>query len=408
MTIHSNQLHINGIAAETLVAEFGSPLYVYDAECIRQRFHQFHSAFPYLNLDVHYACKANSNLAILRLLREEGACIDAVSTGEVFMALEAGYPAHAILFTGNNVTDEEMHFLLEHRILINIDSVSQLKRYGQMAPDTDMGLRINPNVGSGHHDYCITGGPDSKFGISHESLDEVRNILTQYQLRVTGVHAHVGSGFLDVAPFLEATETLLTVAGHFKALQFVDFGGGFGIPYAPAEVPLDINTLGQRLTDRFTEFCNEYGKGLRLKLEPGRYIVGESGVLLMRCNAVKSNGDRTFVGTDSGFHHLIRYPLYNAHHEIVNADNIQDQVFVYDVCGNICESTDFFARNRSISYIREGDILAVKDVGAYGFCMSSNYNTRPRPAEVLVDYGRARLIRVRETMEDLLRGQREF
>ena len=354
---------------------------------------------------MHYACKANTNLEILKLLRKEGACIDAVSTGEVFMALEAGYPADTILFTGNSVTDEEMRYFIERQILINIDSISQLERYGRMAPDTDMALRINPNVGSGHHDHCITGGPDSKFGMPCTSLGDADSLVNKYKLRVIGIHAHVGSGFLEGGPFLEATETLLKVAEQFTTLQFIDFGGGFGIPYTLDEVPLEINTLGQKLTDRFTEFCIKYGKDLRLKLEPGRYLVGESGTLLMQCNGVKTNGDRRFVGTDSGFHHLIRKPLYNAHHEIVNASNIEDRTFSYDVCGNICESTDFFAHNRDISHIREGDILAVKDVGAYGFCMSSNYNTRPRPAEVMVDEDGARLIRMRETIEDLLRGQ---
>lgn len=405
MTIENNQLCINGIKAESLVEEYGSPLYVYDAQCIRQKFRQFRAAFPFSNLDVHYACKANTNLEILKLLRKEGACIDAVSTGEVFMALEAGYPVDTILFTGNNVTDEEMRFLIERQILINIDSISQLERYGRMAPDTDMALRINPNVGSGHHDHCITGGADSKFGIPSTSLGDVDSLVNKYQLQVVGIHAHVGSGFLEGGPFLQATETLMKVAEQFTTLQFIDFGGGFGIPYTLDEVPLEINTLGQKLTDRFTEFCIKYGKDLRLKLEPGRYLVGESGTLLMQCNAVKTNCDRRFVGTDSGFHHLIRKPLYNAHHEIVNASNIEDRTFSYDVCGNICESTDFFAQNRDISHIREGDILAVKDVGAYGFCMSSNYNTRPRPAEVMVDEDGARLIRMRETIEDLLRGQ---
>jgi diaminopimelate decarboxylase len=405
MTIENNQLCINGITAESLVEDYGSPLYVYDAQCIRQKFRQFRAAFPYSNLDVHYACKANTNLEILKLLRKEGACIDAVSTGEVFMALEAGYPADTILFTGNNVTDEEMRYFIERQILINIDSISQLERYGRMAPDTDMALRINPNVGSGHHDHCITGGPDSKFGMPCTSLGDADSLVNKYKLRVIGIHAHVGSGFLEGGPFLEATETLLKVAEQFTTLQFIDCGGGFGIPYTLDEVPLEINTLGQKLTDRFTEFCIKYGKDLRLKLEPGRYLVGESGTLLMQCNGVKTNGDRRFVGTDSGFHHLIRKPLYNAHHEIVNASNIEDRTFSYDVCGNICESTDFFAHNRDISHIREGDILAVKDVGAYGFCMSSNYNTRPRPAEVMVDEDGARLIRMRETIEDLLRGQ---
>jgi diaminopimelate decarboxylase len=405
MTVQNNALHIGGYAAEGLLEEFGSPLYVYDAGVIRARFRALRAAVPYPETDLHYACKANTNVAILTLLREEGACIDAVSPGEAFLALHAGYPPDRILFTGNNVTDEEMVFLRERGILINIDSLSQLDRYGRLAPGTAVSLRINPDVGSGHHDHCITGGPDSKFGIAREQVRETVPLIDRHRLRMIGIHAHVGSGILDAKPFLAAVDALLTVVPSFQNLAFVDFGGGFGIPYAPGEQPLDIEAFGERLSERFSRFCADYGRPLRLKLEPGRYVVGEAGVLLMRCNTLKKTRKRTFVGTDSGLHHLIRYPLYNAYHEIVNASNMADEAFVYDVCGQICESSDFFARDRRIARIREGDVLAVLNAGAYGFCMSSNYNTRPRPAEVMIDRGQARLIRRRETLEDLLRGQ---
>lgn len=405
MTTEHNNLYIGGCLAECLLDEFGSPLYAYESETIRDRFRALRTAIPYPATDFHYACKANTNLAILRLLREEGALLDAVSPGEAFLGLTAGFTAADILFTGNNVTDDEMRYLRDLGILINIDSLSQLERYGMLAPNTAVSIRINPDVVSGHHDHCITGGPKSKFGVTLDAINDVLRLVAHYRLEVIGVHAHVGSGILDPEPFMAAVDALLGVVRPFQRLSFVDFGGGFGIPYAPGQQPIDLTAFGLRLTERFDRFCKEYGRPLRLKLEPGRFLVGESGVLLTRCNTVKRTQGRTFVGVDSGLHHLIRYPLYNAYHEIINASNVTDITEVYDVCGQICESSDFFARERPISRIREGDILAVLNVGAYGFAMSSNYNSRARPAEILVEAGVARVIRQRETMEDLLRGQ---
>ncbi|MBM3262177.1 MAG: diaminopimelate decarboxylase [candidate division Zixibacteria bacterium] len=404
-SIRDNRLYIGVFSADELLERFGSPLYVYDAATIRERFRVLRDVLIFPDTDLHYACKANTNVAILRLLREEGACIDAVSPGEVYLALYAGFAPDRILFTGNNVTDEEMAYLLAQRILINIDSLSQLERYGRMAPGTDISLRINPDTGSGHHDHCITGGPDSKFGLCLDQLDEIRALSDRSKLQVVGLHAHVGSGILDAEPFMKAVDALLGVVPYFAHLTFVDFGGGFGVPYAPDERPLDIRDFGDRLSSRFRDFCAAYGRLLRLKLEPGRYLVAEAGTLLTRCNTVKTNRLKTFVGVDSGLHHLIRYPLYNAYHEIVNASCVSGELLVYDVCGQICESSDFFTRNRSISCIREGDTLAILNAGAYGFAMSSNYNSRPRPAEVLIDGDKAQLVRRRETFEDLLRSQ---
>lgn len=405
MDIGNNTLTIDGWTADALVDKFGSPLYVYEADTIRKRFRELREAITYPMVDLHYACKANTSISILRLLRDEGACIDAVSPGEVFFAMHAGFTPDQILFTGNNVTDDEMKFLLDRDIFINMDSLSQIDRYGRLAPETRVSLRINPDIGSGHHDHCITGGRESKFGISLEHLDRVGELVEQHRLRVTGLHAHIGSGILDTDSIILALDALLNIAPRFEHLEFVDIGGGFGVPYEPDEKPLDIRSLGARLSDRFSAFCDEYGRALTLKLEPGRYVVCEAGSLLTRCNTIKTNHERTLVGTDSGFHHLIRHPLYVSYHEIVNASNAHDERIEYDVCGDICENTDFFARNRSISRIREGDVLAILDAGAYGFCMSSNYNTRLRPAEVLIDGGQARIIRRRETFDDLLQGQ---
>ena len=403
--VHDTQLSIGSHFAKDLVVTFGSPLYVYDASVIRQRLRTLREAVTYPLTDLHYACKANSNLSILRLLRDEGACIDAVSPGEIFLALKAGFTADQILFTGNSVTNDEMRFLLDRDILINIDSLSQLERYGRLAPGTQVSLRINPDVGSGHHDHCITAGPESKFGIVLEHLVETQSLIDRYGLTVVGLHMHVGSGILDPAPFLQAVEALLGAVPYFEHLTSVNFGGGLGIVNHPDETELDIQAFGAQLSDRFRAFCDGYGARLRFKLEPGRYIVGESGTLLTRCSTIKTTRERTFAGTDSGFNHLIRHSLYESYHEVANATNMNDEAVTYDVSGNICESADFFARERRISRIREGDILAVRNAGAYGFCMSSNYNTRPRPAEVLVDGEQVRLIRRRETLEDLVRGQ---
>ncbi len=406
METKNGKLYVGGVSCETLVKKYGSPLYVYDEEMIRRKVQSLLKAVAYPKFSIHYACKANSNLDILRIILQEGCRIDAVSPGEVFSALHVGFKPDDILFTGNNVTDDEMKYVIDKGIMVNIDSLSQLRRYGNMNPGGRISVRINPDVGAGHHDHCITGGPDSKFGIYFDKVDSIKKIAANHDLTIVGVHQHIGSGILDPDQYILAMDVLLKAAPEFANLEFVDFGGGIGVPYAPEDRAIDINRFGKKITDRFDKFCDDYGKKIELKIEPGRYPVCEAGLLLTTANTLKSTPKHHFVGTDSGFNHLIRHPLYLAYHEIVNASNMDGaEKRKYAVCGNICESGDLFTHGRLISEVKEGDVVAVLNAGAYGFSMSSNYNSRPRPAEVLVNGDKVTVVRKRQTYDDLLEGQ---
>lgn len=412
MQIINNKLYIGGISSEDLISKFKSPLYVYEEDVIRQRFRDLKDNMAYPNLRLYYACKANTNIAIMKILREEGAFIDAVSPGEMFLALEAGYDKKQIMFTGNNSTDEDMKFAIKHGILVNADSLSQLERYGRLNPNSKVCVRINPNVGAGHHGHVITGGPDSKFGVYYDKVNEIKNIARKYDLKIIGVHQHIGSGILETGKFLEAMKVLLMTARHFDDLEFVDFGGGIGVPYRPNEKPIDMKIFGAQVSQLFSDFCTEYGKELTLALEPGRYFVCEAGILLATANTIKETTKHKFIGVDTGFNHLIRVMAYGSYHPIIVANNAEskDKEGVI-ICGNICESGDVFTKNeeglveRELPAIKEGDIIAILNSGAYGYSMSSNYNSRPKPAEILVKDGKARIIRDRELLKDLLKGQ---
>ncbi|MFC1629625.1 diaminopimelate decarboxylase [Patescibacteria group bacterium] len=384
---------------------FGTPTYVYDKGTIQDRLRRLFG-IPYQPKEILYAMKANSNPSILRILKEKGAGIDAVSPGEIALALRVGFPPTDILFTGNNITDAEMDFALQNGVLLNIDSLSRLAKLGQRYPGQRVCVRINPDVGAGHHDHCITGGPESKFGIWYSETDRINEIAAQYNLRIIGVHQHIGSQILEVDKFSMAMDVLLRVAPEFPDLEFIDFGGGFGVPYTPEEQPLNIEELGRMISETFSAFCQRYGKELTLVIEPGRYLVAEAGYLLTRANTVKRNPDgRVFVGVDSGFNHLVRPAMYGSYHEIVNISNPTGKEEIVDIVGNLCESGDRFAKQRKISQARKGDLLVIKTAGAYGYSMSSRYNLRPRPPEVLVGpNNNLQLIRERETIENLIGG----
>ncbi|MBW2976324.1 diaminopimelate decarboxylase [Candidatus Woesearchaeota archaeon] len=404
--IKGNKLYLGGVKAERLVKEFGSPLYAYEEETIRMRFNELRNAISYPDLRVYYACKANTNIEIMRILKEEGSYLDAVSPGEMFLGLKAGFPSNKILFTGSNCTDEDFRYCIENNILANLGSISQIRRYGRLNPDSDVVIRINPDVGAGHHKHTITGGPDSKFGIYFDKVDGIKKEAKKYGLNIIGIHQHIGSGILDAGIFIGAADILLKTAKEFNNLDFVDFGGGIGVPYRPREKPIDVNELGNKISKRFNDFCSEYGKKLILAIEPGRYLVAESGFLLATANNIKETPKHKFAGTDTGFNHLIRPAMYCSHHEIINASNAEGEKEKYVIAGNLCESGDIFTRNeygpegREIPGIKEGDVLAVCNAGAYGFSMSSNYNSRPKPAEVIVGKKKARLIRKRESLQD--------
>jgi diaminopimelate decarboxylase len=397
-----------GKSVSELVEEFGTPLYVYEEELIKERFRSFRDAILYGPLKLLYACKANSNLDVMRVLIEEGCGIDATSPGEVYFAVEAGCKPENIMLTGSNITDAEMAMVRHYDVLINIDSVAQLERYGNAYPGTECSLRINPEIGAGGHEYVVTGGPNVKFGIMHDRIPEALGIAKLHKLKVSGAHMHIGSNILDHAPFIEAVRVFLESVRLLPDLRFVDLGGGFGVPYSPGQEPADLVKFGLAVTELFTDFCRDYGRELELVFENGRYYVAEAGHLLVRVVDVKKTRTHTFIGTDSGFTHLLRPALYEAFHEIINCSR-QDSVEVEaSVVGNICETGDYFARHRKIPEPLPGDILSIENAGAYGYSMASPYNARPRPAEVMVSGGEARIVRNRETYDDLLRGQRQI
>ena len=405
MSTAKNQLVIGGISAVNLVKRFGSPLFVYDEKVVRQRARSLSQSITYPQTRLLYSCKANTNPVIMKMLRAEGYGIDAVSPGEIYLALRCGFMPDEISFTGNNCTTVELEYVIKQGILINVDALSQLEKIGRIKPGLRVSLRVNPDVTAGHHQHVITGGPDSKFGIWVHQLAEAKRIAGRYRLKITGLHHHIGSGILEAETFLTAMEVLLEIAADFEGLDFLNIGGGLGVPYSPDQKPLDIRKFGRMVSERFVRFCRHYGKPLTLMLEPGRYPVCEAGILLATVTTIKDTPEHIFVGVDSGFNHLVRHTIYNAYHEIVNASRLRGPKQFVAVCGNICEGGDLFTHGREITRFREGDIVGVLNAGAYGYSMSSQYNLRTRPAEVLVNGKQVRLIRRRETLADLTKNQ---
>ena len=408
MNVRDNNLYIGGIEAKSLVEDFGSPLYVYDEEIMRTRARELLQAVTYPKTVIKYACKANTNVEIMKVFREEGMSIDAVSPGELYAALRAGFDREAILFTTNNATHEEIEYGLRNEVMINVDSLSQLRFVGEHHPGIELCARINPHIIAGHHDHVITGGPESKFGIDYTEVDRIKEIAREYRLTIAGIHQHIGSGILQPEKFMEAMHVLLDTAKHFEGLDFIDFGGGIGIPYREDEKRIDVQVLGLKITEEFEAFCRTYGSELKLIIEPGRYLVAESGYLLAKVTSVKEGQRHRFVGVNSGFNHLVRPAMYGSYHPIVHATCVEGDRVGQTIAGNLCESGDTFTRDeqgivdRDLPLFNEGDLVAILNAGAYGFSMASLYNSRPRPAEVIVAGGKARLIRERETFEQIV------
>lgn len=394
-TINNNKLCIGGMTAEELVAQYGSSLYVYDASLIRKRFRELRDAISFPLVSFHYACKQNTNLEIISLLKGEGAKIEVMSKTEIQTAFAAGYTSDEMTYTCSFISREEMAFVIRHNIMMSLDSLTQIKRFGELQPGGKISLRINQGIGAGGHSHMITGGPESKFGIDLAQIDEAKKLAEHYDLTIVGIQQHIGSNILDTQIFIKAMEKLLETAKLFEDLTFIDFGGGFGIPYKPGENALEINSLGKKITALLLAFTKIYGKRLEFKFEPGRYYVGEAGVLLAKVTDKKQTPYYTFVGIDAGMNQLIRPALYGSYHEIVNATHVDGKKEKVSIVGNICESADFFAKDREIGYCSEDDVIAILDAGASGYSMSSFYNGRFMPAEVLVENGKARIIRER-------------
>ena len=391
----------------SVAEEFGSPVYVYDAEKIISQYERLTNAFKVDNLRIHYAVKALSNISILKLLNSLGCGLDTVSVQEVRLGLKAGVDPSKIIYTPNGVSLEEIEEVVKLGVQINIDNLSILEQFGTRHPEIPVCIRINPHVMAGGNSKISVGHIDSKFGISIHQMPHLLRIVENTGMHINGIHMHTGSDILDIGVFLHASEILFEAARNFKELEFIDFGSGFKVPYREGDIETDIEDLGAQLTKKFNSFCKEYGRELTLAFEPGKYLVSESGKFLAKVNVIKQTTSTVFAGIDTGFNHLIRPMFYGSHHHITNISNPDAKARFYSGVGYICE-TDTFASNRRISEIREGDILSFSNAGAYCFSMASNFNSRYRPPEVLWYNEKAHLIRERETFEDLTRHQVEM
>lgn len=381
---------------------YGTPTYAYFESIVIRQCIRLKQLFDGLPVRLLYAMKANSSPAILRTIKQQEFGLDVVSAGELALALRVGFSPDEILFSANNMTDEEMHYAYESGALLNIGELSRLERFGKAYPGAEVSVRLNPQVGAGHHEHVITAGARSKFGIPIEQAPEVRRLLSEYNLSLAGLHQHIGSGILETDDFARAINVLLEAAREFKNFRFLNFGGGLGIPYKPGEKDLDLESYRSRILPLLHDFRTGRFADVEYRFEPGRYLTAQAGVLLVEVNTIKETSERVFAGTNSGMGHLVRPSIYGAYHEIINLSKPDGQMRAYDVAGNICESGDLFARDRQIAEIREGDILGIMDAGAYGMSMASTYNLRPLPAEIYIrEDSSIEVMRPRLTAEEL-------
>ncbi|MEO1049088.1 MAG: diaminopimelate decarboxylase [Bacteroidota bacterium] len=408
MELINEQFQIQGVNLLDVADQFGTPVYVYDADKISTQIATLKDAFPDNKLKIKYAAKALTNISILKLIRKNGAGIDTVSIQEAKLALRAGFKPEEILFTPNCVSFEEVKMGVELGLNINIDNISILEQFGHEYQGTvPCCVRLNPHIMAGGNTKISTGHADSKFGISIYQLPHILKVVEANNINVNGLHMHTGSDILDAEVFLRVANIFFDAAKDFPNLQFIDFGSGFKVAYKPDDVTTNIKSLGKKLGGAFKKFCAAYGRDLELWFEPGKFLVSEAGYFLVRTNVVKTTPATVFVGVDSGLNHLIRPMMYDSYHDFVNISHPHGKKRIYTVVGYICE-TDTFGSNRKLTEVREGDVLAIKNAGAYCFSMASNYNSRLRPAEVLIINGEAKLIRERETFDDLVRNQVEI
>jgi diaminopimelate decarboxylase len=388
-----------------LANRYGSPLYVYDTDKIASQYHRLTDAFSKVqNLKLNYAVKALSNINILKFFKNLGAGLDTVSYQEVQLGLTTGIEPKNIIYTPNGVSLQEIEEVAQLGVQINIDNLSILEQFGQKHPDIPVCVRINPHIMAGGNSKISVGHIDSKFGISIHQVPHIKRVVENTGMNINGIHMHTGSDILDIDTFLRATEILFDVAKQFDNIDFIDFGSGFKVPYKEGDISTDIEQLGVQLSERFNEFCVEYGKDITLMFEPGKFLVSEAGVFLAKVNVVKQTTSTVFAHVDSGFNHFVRPMMYNSFHQISNISNPEGRDRYYSVVGYICE-TDTFGSNRRISEISEEDILCFHNAGAYCFSMASNYNSRYLPAEVMLVDGKDYLIRKRQTIQDILHNQ---
>ncbi len=403
--LSNDTYQIQNISVKELCKKYDTPLYVYDTAVMKSQYEKLTVAFGETKVKIKYACKALNNINVLRYIHSLGAGLDAVSIQEVWLGLKAGFAPSQIMYTPNCVSLEEIIMAVNAGVQINIDNISILEQFGEKyGRSVPICIRVNPHVMGGGNLNISTGHSDSKFGISVYQMRHVERIINHYNLHVIGLHMHTGSDILDVDVFLRAADILFEYAEPFKELEFLDFGSGFKVAYKPDDYETDLEELGEKLNARFNAFCTAFGKKLDLWFEPGKFLVSQAGSFLVKVNVLKQTTSAMFVGVDAGFNHLIRPMMYNAYHHITNISNPEGRQRIYTVVGYICE-TDTFGWDRKLSEVHEGDILAFSNAGAYGYTMASNYNSRFKPAEVLVHEGKDYLITRRETIEDVMRNQ---
>jgi diaminopimelate decarboxylase len=408
MQLVKGKYEISNVSVRELIGNYDTPLFVYDTAIMERQYKRLLNAFDYKNIRINYACKALTNINVLKFFKSLGSGLDTVSIQEVLLGLRAGFSPEEIIYTPNCVSFDEIVQAVELGVRINIDNLSILEQFGHKYGNTyPVCIRLNPHIMAGGNIKISTGHIDSKFGISIHQLRHLERLVKTLNIHVNGLHMHTGSEIVNVDVFLNGAELLLETAAHFPDLEYVDFGSGFKVAYKPGDLETDIEELGTRMSELFANFCKDYGRELTIEFEPGKFLVSESGSFFCRVNVIKQTTATVFAGVDTGLNHFIRPMFYDAYHHITNVSNPTGKVRVYSVVGYICE-TDTFASDRPINEIREGDILCFHNAGAYLYAMGSNYNSRPKPAEVLVHNGQHHLISRRQTLEDLLQNQIEI
>ncbi len=408
MELINGKYSISNLDVVDLATAFGTPLYLYDGNKIVSQLQNLKNAFSDTDIKIKYAVKALSNISVLKLLKQHGAGVDVVSIQEAQIAIKADFAPGEIMFTPNSVDFEEVVAGVEMGLNVNIDNLSILEKFGaKYRNNYPVCIRLNPHILAGGNYKISTGHGSSKFGISVYQLSQIVEIVNKWKIQVVGLHIHTGSEIVETDVFLKMAEILFGVAREFPLLKFLDIGSGFKVAYKEDDMVTNIYDLGLQLGKAFRDFYSGYGRKLELWVEPGKYLVSEAGYLLVKANVIKNSPSSLFVGVNSGLNHMLRPMMYDAYHLIKNISNPGGPQKVYTIVGYICE-TDTFGVDRKLNEVRENDILAIHNAGAYGFSMSSNYNSRPRPAEVLIWNGEAKLIRRAEVLDDILRTQIDF
>lgn len=402
-----------------IAEKFKTPIYIINEQMIRKRFRELKDKLNsvYRKNRIYFAVKSNTNLAILKILSSEGSFFDCTSIGEIYSCLKSNVPPNRIIYTGNMFTNDDFEYAVKQEILVNLDSFSQLQRLANIQEKLGkekklISFRFNPEFGAGHHPHTITAGKKIKFGILENQVIKAYSEAKKLGFKKFGIHQHIGSGIIDAKDYEKPVEKFLLVIEKIAStldihFEFVDFGGGLGIPYHPEAKPLDLNKYSEIVLENFKTLVEKETIGDPfLYIEPGRYISAESSIILTQINTIKDNGFKLFAGINAGFNTLIRPTLYGSYHHIIPCnENSKKKILNYDIVGPICESGDVLGKERDLPELSEGDYLAILDAGAYGFTMSSPYNSRPRPAEILVNDGNTFKIRNEETFDDLLNNQ---